>query len=715
MDLVAWSHSVEGWLRRPPLIRCNGKRPLDTEWTTGPWDDPDHWRALLEGHQGNVGCLTGRGVLVIDVDSYKVGAEDAFDALVSDTGLSTDTVVAITGGGGRQYWYSYDESLHVPSIPLEPLGYVGIDLKADGGQVVIEPSVHPDTGRPYSWEHSAHPETVKTRRAVKGFLAAVGVVEGNRRRRPSRHWQPLDGDSEINERDRDAVNLLIERFGGHDPVVMSNGVIGIWRPDKDTGSASATVGYIGPGLAKVWSSRWSPFESGVVYDLGQLREMAGLGPIFHIPDAVEIPEGYRLWREGDDVVAAPTLSPAAYHGLLGVFLRHVEGNVEAHPAAIGAHLIPCFGTFFGRHIAYTAGPDLQHPKLYFAVVGPTSSGGKGAAMNVAMVLVNAVDSQFLKHHSIAGIGSGETLIWEMRDTTDKEDATEKRRIVLDAELSRVLRVVRREGSILGDVLRTAFDSYPLRHSTRKDKVTTSSGHHLSIVGSITPGELRALTEQLAMLNGFANRYLYVWSEIPLLLPFGGEINRDTVTNLAKQFAQARKDVLERIAIGESRLFTFDTEARSRWEGFYAERRRGIGDTEAMKAITSRQVAHAARIALIYAALDGADHIELDHLDAGIAWADYSLGTVHKVFTSGPSGRVGQLLASIREKGAEGLDGAGQDLVFGKNLKAGELAELREDLEIRHLIVTARLPSGGRPRIVSYAITPLSPTEKRING
>jgi hypothetical protein len=159
-------------------------------------------------------------------------------------------------------------------------------------------------------------------------------------------------------------------------------------------------------------------------------------------------------------------------------------------------------------------------------------------MNVAMYWINRVSPGFLAKHSIAGIGSGETLIFEMCDTGEDENPVETRRVVLDAELSRVLRVVRREGSILGDVLRTAFDAWPLRHSTRKDKVTVSTDHHLSVVGSITPAELSALTEELAILNEFANRYLYVRSEIPLLLPFGGTIDETTVVGLATRFHEA---------------------------------------------------------------------------------------------------------------------------------------------------------------------------------
>jgi hypothetical protein len=77
----------------------------------------------------------------------------------------------------------------------------------------------------------------------------------------------------------------------------------------------------------------------------------------------------------------------------------------------------------------------------------------------------------------------------------------------------------------------------------------------------------------------------------------------------------------------------------------------------------------------------------------------------KVFTTGPAGRAGQLLQAIREAGTDGLDGVGQHEVFKRNLKAGELEAIRADLEAKRLIVTATFATGGRPRLVSYAISP----------
>jgi hypothetical protein len=96
-DLVSVSRHLEEVLGVPPLIRCNGKAPLDPGWTTGPRTDPDRWRDRLVGHDHNVGMLTGHGLVVIDVDLYPPDAEGSLERL-RDLGLSTETPTAITGG-----------------------------------------------------------------------------------------------------------------------------------------------------------------------------------------------------------------------------------------------------------------------------------------------------------------------------------------------------------------------------------------------------------------------------------------------------------------------------------------------------------------------------------------------------------------------------------------------------------------------------------------
>jgi hypothetical protein len=65
------------------------------------------------------------------------------------------TVESITGGGGRQLYFSAGD------IALRSMVAVakGIDLRADGGLVVVPPSLHP-SGNLYRWREGRGPSEI---------------------------------------------------------------------------------------------------------------------------------------------------------------------------------------------------------------------------------------------------------------------------------------------------------------------------------------------------------------------------------------------------------------------------------------------------------------------------------------------------------------------------------------------------------------------------
>jgi hypothetical protein len=95
----------------------------------------------------NVGIATGArsGVVVIDVDPDRGGLE-ALDALVAEAGPIPDSAVVHTGGDGLHYF------LHVSDRPVKSRNNfrAGIDIRGDGGYVVVPPSLH-RSGSRYEW------------------------------------------------------------------------------------------------------------------------------------------------------------------------------------------------------------------------------------------------------------------------------------------------------------------------------------------------------------------------------------------------------------------------------------------------------------------------------------------------------------------------------------------------------------------------------------
>jgi bifunctional DNA primase/polymerase-like protein/primase-like protein len=93
----------------------------------------------------NIGVPTGliSRLLVVDVDPRN-GAPRNRVELVDQFGPIPETAEQITGGGGMHLFFRYSGQ------PVMKKLAVGIDLKADGGYVLVAPSTHP-SGNRYEW------------------------------------------------------------------------------------------------------------------------------------------------------------------------------------------------------------------------------------------------------------------------------------------------------------------------------------------------------------------------------------------------------------------------------------------------------------------------------------------------------------------------------------------------------------------------------------
>lgn len=128
-----------------PLI---GKRPAISDWqnlrhVTAEQIQQWHDAGLLQ----NVGLLCGEAsgnVVVLDFDG--VGGYDAFCAAFP---ALADTYTVATGSGNGMHVYLKVNRLPKSTGQLNvPGGHV--EIKSTGRQVVIPPSIHPETGNPYT-------------------------------------------------------------------------------------------------------------------------------------------------------------------------------------------------------------------------------------------------------------------------------------------------------------------------------------------------------------------------------------------------------------------------------------------------------------------------------------------------------------------------------------------------------------------------------------
>lgn len=106
-------------------------------------------RWWMKWPNAHIGLACGMsGIIAIDVDPRNGGDEGLQEFEQHEAQPLPSTLVALTGGGGQHYLYQLGDQ---QTIRSRGQWRKGIDLKSDGGYVVLAPSGH-ISGRPYAWD-----------------------------------------------------------------------------------------------------------------------------------------------------------------------------------------------------------------------------------------------------------------------------------------------------------------------------------------------------------------------------------------------------------------------------------------------------------------------------------------------------------------------------------------------------------------------------------
>ena len=141
LDLTLAAIRAHGW--RCVLLGPRLKRPVTPQWvTTTDVGRVAEWFARGD----NVGLVTCEesGVLALDLDRKTPEQQAAVGRALLEVGPLPLTVE--TGGGG---WHCYLRWM--PGMPAKIPGGIGEVQRGPNQQVVLPPSVHPETGRLYKW------------------------------------------------------------------------------------------------------------------------------------------------------------------------------------------------------------------------------------------------------------------------------------------------------------------------------------------------------------------------------------------------------------------------------------------------------------------------------------------------------------------------------------------------------------------------------------
>jgi hypothetical protein len=252
------------------------KRPMCEHGHLDATTDPDAIRAMFgavvlrEGEEAGYGWRpVGRLVLDLDVRPEVDGA-DTLAALEAEHGRLPDHPVILTPSGGSHQVFRLPEGVAVVE-GVDQAG-PGIDIKGERGWLVGE-------GTRTSWGSWERENPGVRAPLASGWLLDRLSLSRNGER--AGHWAPLDRDA-LDPRDRAALEAA-EALGGHGAYRAAEGersYVALTRPGKAAGT-SATIGYVGPGVTKVFTTDWPGLPAGV-YDADHLalaarRRGAGRG------------------------------------------------------------------------------------------------------------------------------------------------------------------------------------------------------------------------------------------------------------------------------------------------------------------------------------------------------------------------------------------------------------------------------------------------------
>lgn len=147
---AALDYARTGWAVFP--CKPRGKEPLTRNGLKDATTNLDVIRRWwLTEPAANIGLNCGKsGLMVIDLDK-RADADglQEWDKLLAEYQLESHTATSRTGGGGRHLLFRVPDGVTVKNSAskLAP----GIDVRGDGGYIVLPPSVHP-AGPTYCWE-----------------------------------------------------------------------------------------------------------------------------------------------------------------------------------------------------------------------------------------------------------------------------------------------------------------------------------------------------------------------------------------------------------------------------------------------------------------------------------------------------------------------------------------------------------------------------------
>src|SRR3984957_15589432 len=388
----------------------------------------------------------------------------------------------------------------------------------------------------------------------------------------------------------------------------------------------------------------------------------------------------------------PMFERFALYGLAGEAVRTLAPHTEAQPEAVLLQLLAAFGNVIGPGPHCMVGPTRHTLNLFVVLVGESSKARKGTSWNQISQLFTEVDRTWTENR----VTSERLTARGLLGILGREQAGDRRLLVLAEELSSVLHTMGRSRSQLSPLLRCAWDSGTLRMVDR-DRLVQAGGSHLSLIGHITQRELAESLHRTEAHNGFANRCLWACVRRNRCLPDGGNLGAEELSAIARglrravEWAQGQPEI----------LFRRDQAASELWNSYYAilsQDRPGLRGTA-----TGRAEAQVLRLSALYAALACSPIIRLPHLEAALALWDYCSASAASLFGTCVGDSIADRIREALQSSPNGLSREQIRNLFHGNISRGSIDQALRKLSSLGLVTSYYVYGPGRATVFWSAI------------
>jgi hypothetical protein len=399
------------------------------------------------------------------------------------------------------------------------------------------------------------------------------------------------------------------------------------------------------------------------------------------------------------------LGDAAYHGIAGDLLRLFEHLTEGHPAAILVQFLIAFGNVIGRNCYFTVGTVRHYPVLFGVVVGKTARARKGTSLDPVRHLLSIADPEYWLTRKRSGVSSGEGVIYAVRDPVEEDvvdkktkeaiptitdsGVKDKRLLLIESEFAKLLNMTARDGNILSAVLRDAWDFGDLATLTKHSPMT-ATGAHISLIGHVTIEELLKKLSDTEVSNGLANRFLWVYAYRTKLIPIPQQPDEDILCDIVSRLKSAISSA------STERQIRFTEDARAAWCRIYTHLE---DDSPGMVGnVTTRSSPIVIRLALVFALLDEANAINIQHLRAALAVWQYCEDSASFIFGRSSSDPVADEILKSLLLSADGLTRTDISALFSRNHPQARILHALTTLELNGKVTKQKSQDkrAGRP-------------------